>query len=344
MSVMLSVDKVFLRSFNPGIVAKTGAPVVLGRERDGRWWEKFEILLKESLAELGVAVIEQKESLIISDQREGGEFCIYVHKTKRDQPHGDLFYMQMHMQELFVLDHAGWGADHSRQITQAQLDNVNVDLAERFTVLLREKFLTSGESKHPQKIAWWHRFQKVPKAYILAPLQIPRDSVIKHHSPISVYEYIEMASEWAVREKTHLVFKLHPHNQSDRSLKWMVRRRVWSSRYIHCVGGNIQEMIKDSSGLLLINSGTGFEALVHGKPVATMGQCDYKAVTYPADEKGLDGLKMFFEQYSDHQRLMAAKMVYTYCHDYAYYLAESELSEVKNRLKSYLKKRLAMSK
>jgi hypothetical protein len=332
---------VFLRSFNPSIVGRTGQPVAPGRERDGYWWEKFEVLLKESLAELGHDVFEQKESPIINDQREGGEFCIYVHKTKRDLPEGDLFYMQMHLRELFVLDHMGWGADHSSCINPDQLAEVDSSLARQFVEKLRRQLLASGESKHPQVVSWWHQFQRVPRRYILAPLQIPRDYVIKHHSPVTVYEYIEQVADWANQERIDVVFKLHPHNKRDRSLKSLVRRKSWFSRYVHCVDGNIQKMISDSSGLVLINSGTGFEALIQGKPVATFGQCDYKVATYSVDKAGLGGLRSYFERYDDAQKLHGEKLVYAYCHNFGYYLDEKNWVGLKRRVKAYLQSRLA---
>jgi len=121
---------IFLRTFNPDINSKTGSPLHPDAPRRGTpEWLKFQSILIDCLNNLGHRLHEQLENPLVPDTQDfyeedghcGENYCscrvypdkrIYVHKTKREYPNGDLFWMQMHMRELFTLDTHGWGADH----------------------------------------------------------------------------------------------------------------------------------------------------------------------------------------------------------------------------------------
>jgi hypothetical protein len=100
------------------------------------------------------------------------------------------------------------------------------------------------------------------------------------------------------------------------------------------VEGNIHEIIKRSQGLLVINSGTGFESLIHGKPVCTFGDCDYNRVTFNADIRRLDEARNFIFDYDENKQKIARKFVYWYMHDHAFYL-KSDLME--DNLEEFIK-------
>src|SRR5262249_27231484 len=142
----------------------------------GRDWVEFQVLLRECLLELGHTVVEQPSSPRVADADEGAEFRIYAHKTRRDVA-GDLFYKQMHLCDLFTLDHDGWGADHSEAVGPDFFGRVAPQAARRFCQALREQLLASGLSKHPQPPRCPDALADLPESYIFVPLQRPGDYV-----------------------------------------------------------------------------------------------------------------------------------------------------------------------
>jgi Capsule polysaccharide biosynthesis protein len=308
---------IFLRSFNSYINSKTGAPLPPGQRRGTPEWEMFEKILITSLTNLGHQVYNQPETPLEEDRTEWLKIAdrkIAVHKCKRDLPSYNLFYMQMHMRNLFTIDQNGWGNDHS-QNSSFNPALIDVKTAREFCLNLSDQMLSSGISKcdQPEPAAI-----STPEKFILVPLQIPRDYVLKHHSKITVYQFVEAIIDWAKESKSTVCFKLHPHNKADLELIKAVDSGTKKSTHIHKVEGNINELIKRSCGLFVINSGTGFEGMLHGKPVATFGDCDYKTVTFNGEITNLDFAKNFLFNYSEDLQNLAYQFVYWYHVNHAY--------------------------
>jgi len=125
------------------------------------------------------------------------------------------------------------------------------------------------------------------KPYILAPLQSPGDESVVFRSPVGVLEYIEVLSDWAEKPRHNVVFKLHQDMEFP-DVAAAVRARAASGRHVFLVDGNIHALIAASEAVVVISSGVGFEALIHGKPVVTLVNPDYRWVTCRAkpDELG----------------------------------------------------------
>ena len=85
---------------------------------------------------------------------------------------------------------------------------------------------------------------------------------------------------------------------------------------------------------MVINSGTGFEALLHGKPVCTFGNCDYNAVTFNADLIRLNEARHFLVNYKEEWRQLAYKFIWWYWHKHAYDVNDPTTP---SRLTAYLK-------
>lgn len=325
--------RLFLRTFNPDINSKTGVSLPPCAPRRGTPdWLIFQDLLINSLKELGHELIIQPENPRIEDLEEA-KSCdkrIYVHKTFRECPDGDMFWMQMHLRNLFTLDTQGWGADHSG-LSRCHLDDIDEFEAEDFVKELSDSLWTSGLSKcaQPERESTTDT-PLVP--WILVPIQIPRDYTIIHHSPITVKYFIDSIQAWAEETHNHVVFKLHPFNKCDTDIKQAVEDAL-SSRYVHKAEGNIHELIKRSAGLFVINSGTGFEGLIHGKPVATFGYCDYSRVTFNADIRRIEEARNFIYSYGTKYFKLVSKFIWWYFKSHAFDVKDTSMPE---RLKHYL--------
>lgn len=333
---------IFLRTFNDSINSKTGAPLPTGAPRRGTpEWLVFQKILMQTLKEIEHKTVSIDENP--REEREESSFYsssafdkrIYVHQCKRDKPGGDLFWMQMHMRYLFTVDSNGWGADHSQYPEGMKVfANEDESVATDFCQNLSDTLLASKDSKCPQPDIT----DMTPSRFILVPVQIPRDYTIKWHSPITVRYFIDSIQAWAVETENHVVFKMHPHNTMDIDLRMAVDNAASQSRYIHRAEGNIHELIKRSSGLFVINSGVGFEALVHGKPVCTFGTSDYNLCTHNADLRRLDEARNFIYSYREEWKRTAYKFVYYYHTKHAYDVRFPE--DCKQRLTEYLKETL----
>jgi hypothetical protein len=330
---------IFIRSFNSHINSKTGAPLPVGVVRGTPEWGIFEELLGSALRELGCNVLNQPESPLEVDRVDWLRLAhkkIVVHKCKRDFPEYDFFYMQMHMRNLFTLDSNGWGEDHSgnRLFAPALIGDVD---ARQFCENLSARLFQSGESKCHQPEA---SEVETPVSFILVPLQIPRDYVLLHHSKVSVNEFIQAVAEWADVARVNVAFKLHPHNRADFDLIKLVNDSCHSSEYVTKIEGNINSLIKKCAGVMVINSGTGFESLIHGKPVVTFGACDYKVATFDGSLHQLNNALEYVSDFSESERMLGYKFCYWYHFHHAYNV--SEQVSTRTRLTSYLKLQLGL--
>ena len=331
------MTKVFIRALYPfttGVfVPPSGAKLMTSSAQ----WAKFENLLKTCLTELGHEVTEQQEPPDVADEFRGAAFKIYAHKTSRDVK-GDLFYKQMHLLELFTIDHLGWGADHSNMQTAPSLRSIDLLRAEELVASLKSQFLESGVSKINQPA----RSESIalPDDYIFVPTQTPRDYVQTHHAPLSVLSFVRVIAEWANKSRQNVVFKLHPglfHTTPvDNEIIEAVNEYVATSRYLFCSQANVHDLVANAKGIFTINSGVGFESLIHGKPVVTFGNCDYKWVTFRATPDSLDEAREFVFGYTDHSREEACKFIYYYFFHHALNLEPDYLDDSRRRLRNYL--------
>lgn len=331
------MSRVFIRSYYPYPVGENIPPTGIRLNGGAGQWAKFEGLLKNSLSELGHEVREQIEHPSIADDLQDARVTIYAHKTRRDVA-GSLFYKQMHLPELFTIDHQGWGADHSKMRQPPDLRGIEAAEAERLVAALRHKFLTTGASKLGQP----HRDQSIelPDDYIFVPTQTPRDYVQVHHAPISVLSFVELIAGWANETKQNVVFKLHPGlyrtSDGDNEIIETVQRLAATSDYVCYLQANVHDLIVNARGVFAINSGVGFESLIHGKPVVTFGNCDYKWVTFRANRENLNEARDFVARYTGDLQQEAYRFIYYYFFHHAFNIEDEYLAASGQRLTTYL--------
>jgi Capsule polysaccharide biosynthesis protein len=331
------MSRIFIRSQYPYPTSAATLSAEIKPIVSSEQWARFESLLKTALSGLGHEVIEQQQHVSIADDLRDASFRIYAHKTRRDVD-GDLFYKQMHLPELFTIDHLGWGADHSKMQGPPDLSGIDGSLAERFVASLRLKFLETGASKFPQPDRAGSL--SLPPDYIFVPLQTPRDYVQVHHAPFPVLSFVHLVARWANESQQKIVFKLHPglycSSACDNEIINAVNRYAAAGGNIFCLDANVHDLIGGSRGVFTINSGVGFESLIHGKPVVTFGNCDYKWVTFRADADCLNEARAFVFGYTDELRQEANRFIYYYFFRHAFSIEAGHIAESNRRLIDYL--------
>jgi hypothetical protein len=312
--------KAFLRRYSKSVAAAAR-------------WQRIEDAIRDCLLEMGHEVVEQDWDGS-PDDLQGAELRIHPHLTRREKPDGSLFFKEMHLPGLFTVDTAGWGVEHSRMGSRPSLDGIDPVRAEAGVRALRDAFLASGLSRQPQP-----RPDVDPgdEDYILVPMQRPYDYVIENHSPVAVLDFLHATADWAERRARRIALKLHPSNPSlDPEIVEAAHRRAAGSRHVLLLEGNIHRLIAASRGAFVINSSTGFESLLHGKPVATFGNCDYQWATFRAGISDIDAAAGYVDGYSEDQRREACRFVHFYHQHHAYDVSDPFLAGSKRRLKAYL--------
>jgi capsular polysaccharide export protein len=141
--------------------------------------------------------------------------------------------------------------------------------------------LTRFASKHASQ-----RVQEIVQSsirYFIFPLQLEHDFQIVSYSGFAkledaIREIIQSFARNAGRE-SGLIIKVHPWDPGLRNWKHIVKRLAGESgvadRVEYLNGGDLDELIKRSIGMVTINSTSGLRALQLGKPVVTLGQAIY---------------------------------------------------------------------
>ena len=294
----------------------------------------METLLRDSLIDLGHEVVEQPwdPATAVEEERGDAGFTILPHASRRERPDADLFVKEMHLPGLFTVDVEGWGVEHSAIRRGIDFERVDASHAVERVSRLRAHLTATNQSRLSQPPAG----DVPPSGYILLPLQVPSDSVVVNHSQVSVVALLDAMSAWAETRGQRVAVKIHPSAFDHLDLVEAVAQRMRNSRYLFEVRGNIHSLIAASRGVFVINSSTGFESLVHGKPVATFGDCDYSPVAFAATPSTIDDAAAWCDAYGAGQQARAAQFVDWYRSYHAYPTGDDEIAATRQRLRAYL--------
>ena len=270
---------VLIYKYDPFYNGKTGKKIknpVVNQEI-----KEFEKILVHVLKDLSFRVNELSRFDFEKTTPPRDALNIMFHGDKQDFPNIDLFYMQMHIKTQFQMDTNGWGVSNSnlqklndtsrnaKSDDVSGFDAIKLELAKAGTKL--------GQSKQILK--------KLPKnEYVLVALQTPGDTVIQKYSNMSVNDLISKISD--ISANLDIKFLLKPHPNTVRNRKIMPHL-VWKSIFkknLKIFMGDISEAIKNSSGVIVLNSGVGFEALIYNKPVFTFAEADYSVVAHAIND------------------------------------------------------------
>lgn len=138
----------------------------------------------------------------------------------------------------------------------------------------------------------WSVFKEKEYSYFLLPMQLEYDYSILSYSRFSGMEepillVMKSFSENANVED-RLVFKSHPldsgiKNWSRLIYQWALKAGI-ADRIEFFDGGNLDQMIKDSKGMVTVNSTSGIRALQLGRPVKILGSAIYDVVGMVSQE------------------------------------------------------------
>lgn len=140
---------------------------------------------------------------------------------------------------------------------------------------------------------WWYKYQErgiekrlvlqLSRQYFLVPLQLPGDAQVKYHSSFNSIEHfiqtvITSFARYAPKD-THLIIKQHPLDRGYNNYAPTIQRLAQSFsitdrvRYIH--DQNLPRLLRNTRGVVVINSTVGLSALYHHAPTKVCGEAVY---------------------------------------------------------------------
>lgn len=182
------------------------------------------------------------------------------------------YYMQTQYTDLFSVDPKGWGGGASvypfTNILSASFDDIVFNKLKEDIKNNISKFNQPPEKK-----------MALPQDYVLFLLQIPHDDTIKYHSKTSVASALKTVVAATKELGIPLVVKGHPVRpdlMKTFELSLQDQKHVtWKMNF------NIHQLITKARSVVTVNSGAGFEVLLHEKPVITFGKAEYDCVGNP---------------------------------------------------------------
>ncbi|RVU19479.1 hypothetical protein [Methylobacterium oryzihabitans] len=285
-------------------------------------WKQFASLLANRFETKGVRMeIQEIPAWEITPERvngSSGDFALVAHKCDFQMPGLDLpvhFYMQEYMPWLFTLDPAGWGAGASAYpVPPGDLVGTPAGEPEAFDDYRSQLDRRTLGTKFPQAAQRESSRTDSPDYDLFIPLQIPHDQVIQFFSDVRLPEMLEAVTTFATRRNLRLVLKPHPANlKATRAFRSLAddRNVFWSE-------DNIHDLIARSTAVFTINSSVGFEAMLHGKPIVTLGRTLYDAATIRGRLDDLDGAWAQCRDWDVEDGLARYRAFYTwFCDRYA---------------------------
>lgn len=252
------------------------------------WWRRFAMALMETLIRNGEEpYLVEIPAWEITPERvdsEGCRFAFIPHRCRLDFQGASTrhwFYMQEYFRSVFVLDPKGWSASSSVYPVQpdalppAVLGMWDTYRDDFNAGTLGSKF-GQPDPRSRQDLVDDGKLPAGP--FMFFPLQIPHDNSLNYFSSIDEMEALELTLELARAEGIDLVLKGHPANPA--SMKPFQERFVgegvmWSNAGVH-------DLLRYCDGVVTLNSGVGFEALLAAKPLVTLARAEYDCVSHAA--------------------------------------------------------------
>jgi hypothetical protein len=203
------------------------------------------------------------------------DIVYFPHRIYSQWPIGNnvLFYKSTALPEYITVDPGGWGASLSWHPILPQFS----EEACFFYNTLKNRIKTNISAFEQPALGDSLGIDN----YFLFVCQLPHDETIKFHSNVSVEKALMVVIDYAQQEKIPLVVKGHPANpKSMLPLKSLTEK---SSNAYWVDNVSIHTCLAGAQRVFMVNSGVGFEAMLHDKTIVHFGDAEYSNVTIKSD-------------------------------------------------------------
>ncbi len=266
--------------------------------------QKIEIKpLKHSNETYTTKRVVKENSFLFSDHGIGDKHTAKVH-TK-----DGYFY------DLLTYDdtgYSGWSSLCKDKNEIEKIKQIDIKQAEKDFMRYKGKYIEKNRSKYEQPDIDNVLF---PKDFVFIPLQIFTDSVMAK-SYFEPMEWFRKTVEFLTKKNINIVIKRHPRcylKEVEAELE-----KLKNQKNITIYSGSIHQAISKCSAVYTINSGSGFEALFHLKPVVTFGEVDYQSATF--------NIKDFKELEANPIPVLSEEKIIYIKHFLSYYMREKNIN------------------
>lgn len=252
------------------------------------WWKRFAMTASNALCRLGVdARTVELPAWEITPERidaEGVDLALVAHRSAGDfngQRTPTWFFMQEYFRSVFVVDPSGWGAGSSvypvdcAVLPPAVLGAWDDYRAAFLQGRLDSKFMQADRDAWPALVA---RHELPEQPYIFVPIQIPDDRAVVDFSDVAMTDALQAALSLAKEQGCRLVVKAHPANRA-RTLEMAA---CIDDPSVHWTQAHVHDVLRHARGVVTLNSGVGFEALLANVPLVCLGRSEYDTVAHSA--------------------------------------------------------------
>jgi len=208
-------------------------------------------------------------------RRVSPDVFLFSHHSIGDEPDVCRF-KHSYRRGLFGLDPHGYSG-YSRLAREPSLlrsaETLPPDAALEYAHRLREQVVADNESKFIQPALGG----SPPAAgYVLLPLQVPGDTVLRlaRGEPLDFYRRVVTETG---RLGRRCVVKRHPKCTTPAVTEFLAAAAA--RPHVEIREDSVNQLLPGAERVVVVNSGVGMEALIHGRPTLTFGDCEYAPFT-----------------------------------------------------------------
>lgn len=183
-------------------------------------------------------------------------------------------YKEGYLNDTITYDTEGYSGFASKIHTK-DVKKISLERAKKDFKFYEDKYIKQNLSKYIQP-----SIQNItlPKDYVFFATQTVHDTVMKlsYFEPLKLIQ--SLIDKFSKQKNISLVIKRHPECNSKEMANILKQASKYDNIYI--INASIHTLITNAKAVYTINSGVGFEALLHLKPVVLFGKSDYETACF----------------------------------------------------------------
>lgn len=203
------------------------------------------------------------------------DIVYFPHMLREQFPIGDnaLFYKTSPIADYMTIDRLGWGAGMSwLPVPDISPNEHSWRIFDALTARIAGNVSIFDQPPADRAID--------ARDYLLFVCQIPHDEAIRLYSDVTVAQALAVVLEYGALRGRRVVVKGHPRNRKAMA---PFKDLAQAHAALWVDDASIHTCLAGAARVFLVNSGVGFEAMLHNKPVVRFGRAEYAQVVPKAE-------------------------------------------------------------
>lgn len=233
-------------------------------------WKEIEVTGEKALLKI---IPFHSADITFFDVSDAFVLSYHSHQEQSNRVGKVLHVMEGPLDGYYTVDclgYSGWSSVATAK--NYEVDGVDGSAAELLHASLVQNYIKANRSRLVQSKAVLEpeEAERIDGAVFFA-LQMLNDRVAEH-TEFSMLEALSLLAQWVRKGGGKAVVKRHPNCRSS-AVEHALNRAHQCGVYV--TRGSIHHIIPLAKMVVTVNSSVGFEALLHLKPVLTLGKSDY---------------------------------------------------------------------